>query len=82
MPKAVITMPVRPTPLSRALSVNAVVICDCQQATFKVGLTLNTENGNNFLRILECTACGNQMPVTHCVDSGLAPAMPTKGSIS
>lgn len=69
------TTPVKTTPLSAALGVNGITICDCGSTHFKVGIAYNPENGNNFIRILECTACGKQMAATHNSDAGLAPIL-------
>lgn len=68
-------LPVKASPLTRALGVNAITVCDCGKAEFKVGIAYNELTGNNFIRILECIACGHQMPATHKADSGLAPAL-------
>lgn len=65
--------PVNPSQLAAVLGVNAIVTCDCGEPFFKVGLAVNLENGNNFIRLLECSSCGRQMPATHKADSGLAP---------
>lgn len=67
--------PVKSTPLSLSLGVNALTVCDCGATAFKVGLAYNSETGNNFLRLLECVACGFQMAVIHQADSGLAPSV-------
>jgi hypothetical protein len=67
--------PIKSSPLTAALRVNAIVICDCGKASFKVGISYNPNNENNFIRVLECTDCGHQMPATHYADSGLAPAL-------
>lgn len=67
--------PTRPSLLSTGLGVNGLVVCDCGQATFKVGIAYNERNGNNFLRLLECTSCGHQMPATHKADDGLSPSI-------
>lgn len=66
--------PLKSSPLTAVLGVNAVTICDCGAASFKVGIAYNPTTGNNFIRALECTACGHQMPATHKADSGLAPS--------
>lgn len=66
--------PIKPSPLSAALGVNALTVCDCGNVEFKVGLAYNPTNGNNFIRILECVACGRQMPATHYSDGNLAPS--------
>jgi hypothetical protein len=67
--------PIRETPLSAALGVNSLVICDCGYDSFRIGLAYNPTNGNNFIRILECTDCGKQMPATHQSDAALAPSL-------
>lgn len=66
--------PIRLSPLSAALGVNGLVICDCGSPHFRVGLAVGP-TGNNFIRILECLDCGHQMPATHQSDAGLAPSI-------
>lgn len=71
--------PVKPSALASALGVNAIVTCDCGEPFFKVGLAVNLDNGNNFIRLLECAACGRQMPATHQSDAQLAPRIGLSG---
>lgn len=67
--------PITSSPLSTALGVNGVVMCDCGSGTFKIGIAYNPTTGNNFLRVLECIDCGHQMPATHRSDDGTSPAL-------
>ena len=67
--------PIKATPLSTALGVNGLVICDCGYDGFRIGLAYNPFNGNNFIRILECNDCGKQMVATHSSDAALAPSV-------
>lgn len=60
--------------LKSALGVNAQARCDCSGVTFEVGIAV-ADNGNNFVRILECTACRKQMPMVHRSDAQLAPSL-------
>lgn len=66
---------IRQTTLTAAMSVNGQVICDCRADSFRVGLAVNEENGNNFIRVLECCGCGHQMPMVHQSDAQLAPSL-------
>lgn len=66
-------MPIVPSPLSVTLGVNAIVLCDCRSSHFKVGIAVNPENGNNFIRILECVECKRHMIATHQTDAGITP---------
>ncbi len=66
---------IAPSALSAALGVNALTVCDCGGIHFKVGIAYNPQNGNNFIRLLECIACDRQMSVIHQADSGLAPTL-------
>ena len=66
--------PIKTSPLTLALGVNGLVVCDCGYDSFRVGIAYNPETGNNFIRVLECSDCGKQMPATHQADSGLAPS--------
>lgn len=63
------------TTLMAALGVNGQVKCDCGNVTFFVGIAINLENGNNFIRVLECTKCQKQMPMVHQSDAQLAPSL-------
>jgi hypothetical protein len=67
--------PIKASPLTLALRVNGLVICDCGHDRFRIGITYDTETENNFIRVLECADCGSQMPVIHRADSGLAPSV-------
>lgn len=49
-------------PLMEHLKVNGVVVCDCHNRTFYVGLEV-TQLGENHIRILECTKCGKHMAI-------------------
>jgi hypothetical protein len=63
------------TTLMAALGVNGMVKCDCGHTDFFVGIAINPENGNNFVRVLECTKCAHQMPMVHKSDAQLAPSI-------
>lgn len=67
--------PIKSSPLSAALGVNGLTICDCGCTHFRVGIAYNPDTGNNFIRILECADCGKQMTATHQSDAGLAPSV-------
>lgn len=75
IPEKFLQTPVKSAPLSIALGVNSIVICDCGCTHFKVGIAYSPDTGNNFIRVLECTHCMKQMPVTHRSDVSLAPAL-------
>lgn len=47
--------------LSDILGVNAGVICDCKNMTFRVGIRV--EGLENHIRCLECVQCGHEMAV-------------------
>lgn len=64
--------------LTGVLGVNGQVVCDCGKFSFEVGLGINPTNGNNFIRLLQCTACGKQMAATH-ESEGLAPKLMNLG---
>ncbi len=66
---------ITPTALTAALGVNGQVRCDCGGIEFLVGVAVNMENGNNFIRVLECTVCAKQMPMVHQSDAQLAPSI-------
>jgi hypothetical protein len=72
-----IPVPIKTTPLSAVLGVNALTVCDCGATAFKVGIAYNPDTGNNFIRILECVDCGYQMLATHQSDASLAPSVGT-----
>ena len=59
--------------LCQATGVCAQIRCDCGNLTFEVGAAINPFNGNNFIRVLECTKCRHQMPIVHKSDAGIAP---------
>ncbi len=61
--------------LTTTLGVNGQVKCDCGHTHFRVGLAVNTENGNNFIRVLECCQCQSQMAAVHRSDAELAPSV-------
>lgn len=63
------------TALMAALGVNGQVKCDCGNVTFFVGIAVNPDNGNNFIRVLECQKCAHQMPMVHQSDAQLAPSL-------
>lgn len=65
----------RTTQLSRLLGVNAQVQCDCGHQQFEIGVAAQPNGGNNFIRVLECTACKKQMPVVHRSDTDLTPTI-------
>lgn len=69
------TAPIKTTPLSIALRVDALVRCDCGCTHFRVGAAYVEETGNNFLRLLECVECGHQMPTVHRADDSLEPSL-------
>jgi len=60
--------------LTAALGVNATAKCDCGGASFEIGVALSP-NGNNFVRVIECTSCGLQMVVSHQANDGLVPTL-------
>lgn len=66
---------IKPTPLTAATGVNGMMMCDCGAVYFKVGVAVNLENGNNFIRIIECVTCARQQTVVHETDAGLAPSV-------
>jgi hypothetical protein len=72
---AVDHQPLTTSPLTLALGVNALTVCDCGASHFKVGIAFNPVTSNNFIRVLECLACDRQMAVVHMADSGLAPSV-------
>lgn len=72
---SVLRAPIKATPLSVALGVNALVVCDCGYDSFRLGLAFNEHTGSNFIRVLECVECGKQMPATHKSDAALAPCL-------
>lgn len=47
--------------LSEELNVNGVAICDCKNRSFFVGMEVR--DGENHIRVLECTECGHQLAV-------------------
>lgn len=61
--------------LTTAMGVNGQVRCDCGHTHFRVGLAVNMENGNNFIRILECCLCQKQTPMVHKSDAQLEPSI-------
>lgn len=63
------------TVLMAALGVNGLVKCDCGNINFLVGIAVNHDTGNNFVRVLECTECARQMPMIHKSDAQLAPSI-------
>lgn len=65
--------PIKPSSLSMSLGVNAIVLCDCGCSYFKIGVAVNPENGNNFIRILECVECKKHMLATHESDTAITP---------
>lgn len=64
-----------PSGLKAVLGVNAQARCDCGNVSFEIGIAVNPSNGNNFIRLLQCTKCGGQLPATHQSDAQLAPAL-------
>lgn len=66
---------IRRTVLTAALAVNGQVKCDCGGIDFQVGIAINHENGNNFVRVLECTSCNSQMAMVHKSDANLSPSI-------
>lgn len=63
------------TPLTAAMAVNAQVVCDCGNITFEIGIAVNRENGNNFIRVMQCCACRKQMPATHQSNAEIEPSI-------
>ena len=47
--------------LAQELKVNGIVICDCKNRSFFVGLEVIGDE--NHIRLLECTKCGHEMAV-------------------
>lgn len=69
---------IRTSALSSMLSVNAQAVCDCGAITFQIGIAAPADRdptGANFIRILQCTDCGKQLPTIHHQPDGLAPAL-------
>ena len=48
--------------LAQQLNLNGVVVCDCGHREFLIGVASDAR-GNSFIRLLECTECGHEMPV-------------------
>jgi len=63
------------TQLATVLGVNGQVRCDCGHLEFEVGVAVNPENGNNFIRVLQCARCAKQMAMVHQSDAQLAPSI-------
>lgn len=61
-------------PLATANRVNAQAVCDCGGTEFLVGIAV-TARGNNFVRLIECTACRRQLQVVHHSNAELAPSI-------
>jgi len=48
--------------LVQELNVNGIVVCDCGNRQFLIGSEEDAV-GVNFIRLLECSKCGKEMPV-------------------
>lgn len=72
--------PVENTPYAIALGVNGIALCnECNGTLFKVGIAYNPDTDNNFIRILECATCKEQMLVVHQATDGMEPSIrPTR----
>lgn len=62
------------SPLSAANRICGQMRCDCGGMDFMVGLS-GTEEGSNFIRILECSTCGMQHQVVHKSNAQIEPAI-------
>ena len=68
---------IAPSPLSAANSISGQMRCDCGGLDFMVGLA-ETDAGNNFIRILECSTCAMQHQVVHKSNTQIEPAVAAK----
>lgn len=65
------------SPLSAANRIIGQMRCDCGGLDFMVGLA-GTDEGNNFIRLLECASCGMQHQVVHKSNAQIEPAISAK----
>lgn len=50
---------------------NGCFVCDCGNAAVRVGLIVDSMQ-NNYINVLECTACGKQLPIPCFTSKGTA----------